>query len=71
MTRSSPATPREKGWLVDKINEFKLTLKDLTKSVDDRRFALRFLIHCVEDLHQPATPATPSSTFTGRRSTRL
>jgi hypothetical protein len=22
-------------------------------SVEDRRFALRFLIHCVEDMHQP------------------
>ena len=42
-----------KGCVVDKINEFRLTLKDPTKSVEDRRFALRFLIHCVEDLHQP------------------
>jgi hypothetical protein len=33
------------GCVVDKINEFKLTLKDKTKSVEDRRFALRFLIH--------------------------
>jgi hypothetical protein len=39
--------------VVDKINEFNLTLKDKIKSVEDRRFALRFLIHCVEDLHQP------------------
>jgi nuclease S1 len=42
-----------KGCVVDKINEFRLTLKDPSKSVDDRRFALRFLIHCVEDLHMP------------------
>jgi hypothetical protein len=42
-----------KGCVVDKINEFRLTLKDPGKSVEDRRFALRFLIHCVEDLHQP------------------
>ena len=42
-----------KGCVVDKINEFKLTLKDTSKSVEDRRFALRFLVHCVEDMHQP------------------
>jgi nuclease S1 len=38
------------GCVVDKINEFKTTLKDQSKSVEDRRFALRFLIHCVEDM---------------------
>ena len=43
----------KKGCVVDKINEFKKTLKDKTKTVDERRFALRFLIHCVEDMHQP------------------
>jgi nuclease S1 len=42
-----------KGCVVDKINEFKLVVKDKSKSVDDRRFALHFLIHCVEDLHMP------------------
>jgi hypothetical protein len=42
-----------KGCVVDKINEFRKTLKDTTKSVEDRRFALRFLIHCVEDMHMP------------------
>jgi nuclease S1 len=42
-----------KGCVVDKINEFRLTVKDKSKSVEDRRFALRFLIHCVEDMHQP------------------
>jgi hypothetical protein len=41
------------GCVVDKINEFRATLKDKTKSVEDRRFALRFLIHCVEDMHMP------------------
>jgi hypothetical protein len=39
--------------VVDKINAFRLVVNDKTKSVDDRRFALRFLIHCIEDLHQP------------------
>lgn len=43
----------EKGCVVDKINEFRETLKDPSKSVEDRRFALRFLIHLVEDLHMP------------------
>jgi nuclease S1 len=31
----------KKGCVVDKINEFKAILKDKTKSVEDRRFALR------------------------------
>ena len=41
------------GCLVDKINEFRKTLKDRSKPVEERRFALRFLIHLVEDMHQP------------------
>ena len=39
--------------MVDKINEFTLVIEDKSKSVDDRRFALRFLFHCIEDMHQP------------------
>jgi S1/P1 Nuclease len=39
--------------VVDKINEFRADLKDKTKTVEERRFALRFLIHCVEDMHMP------------------
>jgi nuclease S1 len=27
--------------------------EDPSKSVEDRRFALRFFIHCVEDMHMP------------------
>jgi hypothetical protein len=42
-----------KGCVVDKINEFRLTVKDPSKAVEDRRFALRFLVHCLEDMHQP------------------
>jgi hypothetical protein len=42
-----------KGCVVDKINEFRLVVKDKSKSIEDRRFALRFLVHCIEDLHQP------------------
>jgi hypothetical protein len=26
---------------------------DKSKTVEERRFALRFLVHCLEDLHQP------------------
>jgi len=43
----------KKGCVVDKITEFRATLKDPSKSKEDTRFALRFLIHCIEDLHQP------------------
>jgi hypothetical protein len=42
-----------KGCVVDKINEFRLVVKDKTKTVEVRRFALRFLIHCIEDMHMP------------------
>jgi S1/P1 Nuclease len=42
-----------KGCVVDKINEFRLTVNDPSKSVEDRRFALRFVVHCLEDIHQP------------------
>jgi hypothetical protein len=41
------------GCVVDKINEFRAVVNDKSKSVEDRRFALRFLIHLVEDLHMP------------------
>jgi nuclease S1 len=43
----------KKGCVVDKINEFRLVIKDKTKTVEERRFALRFWIHCVEDMHMP------------------
>ena len=42
-----------KGFIVPKIRELKATLKDPSKSVEERRFALRFLVHLVEDLHMP------------------
>jgi nuclease S1 len=41
------------GYLIPKIRELRVTLKDRTKSVEERRFALRFLVHLVEDLHMP------------------
>ena len=42
-----------KGYIVPRIRELKATLKDPSKSVEERRFALRFLVHLVEDLHEP------------------
>ena len=36
------------GCAVEKILEFKATLKNPNRSVEDRRFALRLLIHLVE-----------------------
>jgi nuclease S1 len=41
------------GCVVDKINEFRLVINDKSKTVEERRFALRFLVHCVEDMHMP------------------
>jgi nuclease S1 len=41
-----------KGCVIDKINEFRKVVGDKSKSIEDRRFALRFLIHCLEDMHQ-------------------
>jgi len=34
-----------KGCVVDKINEFRLVVKDKSKSIEERRFALRFLLN--------------------------
>jgi hypothetical protein len=41
------------GCVVDKINEFRLVVQDKSKSIEERRFVLRFLIHRIEDMHQP------------------
>ena len=43
----------KKGCVVDKIHEFQAVLKDKSKPVEDRRKALRFLIHFIEDMHMP------------------
>lgn len=43
----------ERGYVVDKIHDFKVVVKDSSRSLEDRRVALRFLIHFVEDLHMP------------------
>ena len=50
--RFAADTP-QKGYIVPKIRELKLVLKDRSKPVEERRQALRFLVHFVEDLHMP------------------
>ena len=49
----SPGTTRRRGYIVPKIRELRVTLKDRSKPVEERRAALRFLVHLVEDLHMP------------------
>ncbi len=43
----------KRGFIVPKIAEFRAILKDPSKPVEERRKALRFIIHLVGDLHQP------------------
>src|SRR5262245_22036253 len=43
----------EKGYVVPKIRELRAVLEDRSKSVEERRFALRFLVRLIEDLHMP------------------
>src|SRR5262249_19692614 len=43
----------EKGCVAERINQLRPTLKNTSRPKEARRFALRFLIHCVEDLHMP------------------
>jgi hypothetical protein len=41
------------GCVVDKINAIREVVRDTSKSIEERRFALRFVLHCIEDLRQP------------------
>ena len=43
----------ERGYVVDKIHDFKVLVKDSSQSLEERRVGLRFLVHFVEDLHMP------------------
>jgi hypothetical protein len=43
----------ERGYVVDKIHDFKVVLGDTNRPISERRMALRFLVHFVEDLHMP------------------
>jgi hypothetical protein len=60
-----------KSCVVDKINELRLTVKDAAKPLADRRFALRFLVHCVEDLHMPMHVGDNSDKGGNRTQVRL
>ena len=42
-----------KGYIVPKLRECMNVLGDRDRPVEERRFALRFLVHLVEDLHMP------------------
>jgi len=42
----------KKGLIVGKIAEFRAILKDPSRSVEERRFALRFIVHLVGDLRR-------------------
>ena len=44
---------QKEGCVVGKIREFVATLKDRMAPLAKRREALRFLVHCVQDMHQP------------------
>jgi hypothetical protein len=50
--RFSAPDPKH-GCIVDKIREFQAILNDPSRPVEERRLALRFLIHPVGDLQQP------------------
>jgi hypothetical protein len=41
------------GCVIDKVNEFRKVVGVKSRSIEDRRFALRFLVHCLQDMHQP------------------
>jgi hypothetical protein len=41
------------GYIVPKIRELKVVFKDRSRPIEERREALRFLVHLVEDLHMP------------------
>jgi hypothetical protein len=43
----------EKGYIVPKIRELRIVLKDRSRPMEERRQALRFLVHFVGDLHMP------------------
>src|SRR5262249_47839777 len=42
-----------KGFIVPKIRELRVVLKDRSRPIEERRQALRFLVHLIEDLHMP------------------
>ena len=45
--------PSEEGDILQAINQSVVVLKDKTATLEEQRFALKFLVHLVGDLHQP------------------
>ena len=54
-----PRDCRPQGCVVSKIAEFKAILLDHNAPLSRRRTALRFLVHLVQDLHQPMPRSRP------------
>ncbi len=52
-TRYDSRDCRPQGCVISKIAEFKATLLDQSAPLARRRMALRFLVHLVQDVHQP------------------
>lgn len=48
-----PRFCQKEGCVVGKIPDLLATLKDRSAPLAQRREALRFLVHCVQDMHQP------------------
>jgi hypothetical protein len=52
-TRYNPRYCRPQGCVVTKISEFRRIISDRHATRSQRRMALRFFVHLVQDLHQP------------------
>jgi hypothetical protein len=52
-SRYDPRDCRPQGCVISKIADFKATLLDPTAPLFRRRMALRFVVHLVQDVHQP------------------
>ena len=48
-----PSMAPAEGDAITALNKFTATLRDSKASVEDRRVALRFIVHIIGDLHQP------------------
>jgi hypothetical protein len=57
-THAEAATPPE-GDAASALKRFSATLRDPKASLDDKRLALRFIVHIIGDLHQPLHAGKP------------
>jgi hypothetical protein len=55
----TPALAPPEGDAVTALTRFTATLRDPQASLDDKRLALRFLVHIIGDLHQPLHAGRP------------